>query len=339
MTQGTDRVNDAANDTTHSASRRGRSAGAAGGLLVGSAFLLWCAAAAAVAVPRLAPQYGWVFKLAAKHGVTGGPLALCGVCVWGLGLVARAIARSQRDDQDESRERLRFDQLTGALSLVREKVDATEALLTRVHETAQSALEIAQNEQSNAAAQNRQDAIFRLAASLDQVGARLDQRMQTQQAAIETALQDTAKSLRTALDDINEVAHSRPAVSPNTDLLERAIDRKRSAAMRSDSAGTIESSLGVLDTLDDFGMAQSDSKRTIARERTDVESPSAPLPRETVHSDSSAPARRISNGTPEALHIGEGDEFSTRDKLELLRALMDDVRVREALGGLTGVGS
>jgi hypothetical protein len=342
MTQATaDRSNDSAHDTTHAGSHRRRSTGAAAFLLVGSAFALWGAAAAAVLMPRSMPEFAWIFKHAAKHGLTVGPLALCGMCLWGLALVVRTVARTRGDEQaDESKERLRFDQLSGALTLVRDRVESSQALIARVQEIAQSALEIAQSEQSNAAAQNRQDAIFRLAASLDQVGAHLDQRLQAQQAAVENMLQETTKSLVATRDEIKQLASSRASSAPSNEIVGRAIDMKRSSSLRSTGADAFETSLGVLDTLDDFGVAQEAGNRTLSlREGPTGENPTAPLPRDASRPESGSNARRLSNGASERAQLGEGDEFSTRDKLELLRALMDDVRVREALGGLTGVGS
>lgn len=347
-------------DQTRASARDHRSQGGPGGFLIGIGVMLWVGAGALMSVPGLVPQYAWVFKQAAKHGITSGPLLLSGLCLCGLGLVARAL-RARKDDQAESQQRLRFDQLEGSLAFVREGIDAARADFTRVQQATQSLLEIAQAEQANAAAENRQDAIFRLAASLDQVGAHLDQRLQAQQAAIQDTLEELSQSVSAAQTEMRELASSRPTASGPGQLLGRALGMKhpqmhdkRAPTIERSSRGTgmtsgLEGSLGLLDTLDDAGAVHSvDSaarpqsatgEAHRARESAEANHPPAPLPRDGVgqHSDPAWDSRPKSNGMDDSPSFENEGEISTREKIELLRALMDDVRVREALSGLTSV--
>jgi hypothetical protein len=148
---------------------------------------------------------------------------------------------------------------------------------------------------------------------------------------------------------VKELAQSKPGIS-NAQLMGRAIEIRNSGRTDRISAGSsitsgTEGSLGLLDTLDDFGAMQGQAQSSgesipisdgyHAHDHISMEAPRAPLPRDGVEPANWA-ARRASNGANEP-HASEiSGEFSTRDKLELLRSLMDDVRVREALGELTG---
>ncbi len=348
MTQDNDdRLGDSKHDEhAHALAAHRRSKGGPAALLMMCGVMLWIGAAALMSVPGFVPQYAWIFRHAAKHGITSGPLLMFGLCLFGLGFVARAIA-APKDELAESQERLRYDQISGELTIVREGLDAARADLAIVQSAAQSALEVAQAEQANAAAENRQDAIFRLAASLDQVGARLDQRVQAQQSAIQSTLHELGQSIQALQDQMKHLASSRSSGSSASQLLGRAMEKRSSHAQEPQTiahervASGAEASLGLLDSLDDFGHPQTKESPRLqiagdaqpARGIIDIDAASAAQP----HDGSALEhARRRTNGAHDS-HASEFDQdFSTRDKLELLRSLMDDARVREALGSLTG---
>jgi len=354
MTQDNDdRLGDTKHDEhAHALAAHRRSKGGPATLLMMCGVMLWMGAAALMSVPVFVPQYAWIFRHAAKHGVTSGPLLMFGLCLFGLGFVARAIA-APKDELTESQERLRYDQISGELALVRDGLDAARADLAILQVASQSALEVAQAEQANAAAENRQDAIFRLAASLDQVGARLDQRVQAQQSAIQSTLQELGQSIQALQDQMKHLASSRALGSSASQLMGRAMEKRSShaqeaqtiaherAASGPSAASVAEPSLGLLDSLDDFGHPQTKESPRLqiagdaqhARAIIDIDAASAAQPH--AGSDQER-ARRRTNGAHDS-HASEFDQdFSTRDKLELLRSLMDDARVREALGSLTG---
>jgi signal transduction histidine kinase len=346
-TQGND---DKFSDSTHDIASHRRAKGGPAGLLILSGVLLWGGAGALMTMPAFLPRYAWIFTHAAKHGVTSGPLLLFGLCLISLGLVARAVA-APRDEQEESQQRLRFDQLESALTLVRECQESSRADLAAVRESSNCALEIMRNEQANAAQENRQDAIFRMAASLDQVAARLDQRLQAQQTALQAMIQELSQSIAATQEQVKELARSKPGIS-NAQLMGRAIEIRNSGRSDRMSPGSTmtsgtEGSLGLLDTLDDFGAMQGQdgshgqtisigdghhAHDPVGHDHMSIDAPIAPLPRDGAESA----MRRASNGAQEPYASEISGEFSTRDKLELLRSLMDDVRVREALGALTG---
>jgi len=337
-------------ERAHSAAAHHRKPGSPVVLLFASGTLLWIGAIGLMTLPGLFPQYAWIFRHAAKHGVTSGPLVLIGLCLVGLGFIARALG-APKDEQTESEERLRFDQLATELVLLREGLDATRADVALVRATTQSALELAEAERANEAAENRQDAIFRLAASLDQVGARLAQRVQSQQTAIHGTLQELATSVRVVQEQIKELAAARTAGSPASQLMGRAMEMRQAhvqgiSAERMSSATGVssEQSLGLLDSLDDFGALQTKESPRLqlagephARGLLDMDAPSPALPRESTNGEHAHHGSKSSANGAFGSHAAELDEeFSTRDKLELLRSLMDDARVREALGSLTG---
>jgi hypothetical protein len=101
--------------------------------------------------------------------------------------------------------------------------------------------------------------------------------------------------------------------------------------------------LGLLDRLDDFGTLHSSEPQRLhlvseaqhSHGVSDAEAPTAPLPRDGADA-SHWDGQHGQGGVPVSPASELDQEFSTRDKLELLRSLMDDVRVREALGALTG---
>jgi hypothetical protein len=361
MTHGNeDKIGDSFHEEhSHAISGHRASGGGPGGILIGAGVLLWIGAGALMSVPNLMPQYAWVFKHAAKHGITSGPLILIGLCLIGVGLVARAM-KLRTDDQEESQQRLQFDQLASGLAFVREGLDESRAELTRVLEATDAVLQLAQNEQASAMAQNQQDAIFRMAASLDQMGAHLDQRLQAQQVQLKDSLQELSQSITAIQKEMKEHASSKPTAASAARIVGRTLELKNARSQGKGASMTerspnpagvssgSEGSLGLLDTLDDYGamhtkdapgrMQSGSSDDHNLHILDDMDGPSAPLPRESASADGASWASRHMTPEPQD-HISFEDpgEISTRDKLELLRALMDDVRVREALGGLTGV--
>lgn len=349
-----DRAGDsAAQEFAQGSSGKRRSGNGPSNLLYGIGILMFIGAGALMTVPGFVPQVAWVFKLAAKHGITSGPLFLCGLSLCAMGWIARAVI-AQRNEEDESQQRLLFEQLASDLALVRAGLDALKGDVVRLNVTSQSVLALAESNETDDAAQNQQDAIFRLAASLDQVGAHLDHRIQTQHTALATTVQELSAAIAAVREQVAQLAAPPMPTIPIEAQVHGSQDQASSIAIRPAIAisaqGQRENGLGLLDTLDDNGESQ--GTKTSLRVQPIAghgdraheilaHGPQAPLPadRNGKIELKAQPAHRA----PAAQRIDAGsrasdddEDFSTRDKLELLRSLMDDVRVREALGSLMG---
>jgi hypothetical protein len=349
-----DRAGDsAAQEFAQGSSGKRRSGNGPSNLLYGIGILMFIGAGALMTVPGFVPQVAWVFKLAAKHGITSGPLFLCGLSLCAMGWIARAVI-AQRNEEDESQQRLLFEQLASDLALVRAGLDALKGDVVRLNVTSQSVLALAESNETDDAAQNQQDAIFRLAASLDQVGAHLDHRIQTQHTALATTVQELSAAIAAVREQVAQLAAPPMPTIPIEAQVHGSQDQASSIAIRPaisiSAQGQRENGLGLLDTLDDNGESQ--GTKTSLRVQPIAghgdraheilaHGPQAPLPADrngkielkAQHAHRAPAAQRIDAGSRAS---DDDEDFSTRDKLELLRSLMDDVRVREALGSLMG---
>ena len=342
-----------ADELAHASSGKRSSGNGPSNLLYGLGILMFIASGALMTVPGFVPQVAWVFKHAAKHGITSGPLFLCGLSLCAMGWIARAVI-AQRNEEDESQQRLLFEQLASDLALVRTGLDALKGDVVRLNATSQSVLQLAESNETDESAQNQQDAIFRLAASLDQVGAHIDHRVQAQHTALQAAIKEINAAISAVREDITQLATA-PAPIERIDEPAHSSQESASApsAVAPSSIDLRDKGLGLLDTLDDNGESRGSktsprlqpivSQGERAREIL-ASNPQAPLPTDRGNdrngkielkapaSNRPAPASRGDTIS----RVPDDEEFSTRDKLELLRSLMDDQRVREALGTLMG---
>ena len=128
---------------------------------------------AIASLPVFLPQYAWIAKGLAKHGMTSGPLLVAGCVLFGVAWMLRmqAPAPAPEPVHDDRRE-LILDQLATELAQMRGGIQELRVEFVYLKDAQQSLVQVqsAQNAESQGEAQ--QAAIFRLAASLDQVGAR-----------------------------------------------------------------------------------------------------------------------------------------------------------------------
>jgi hypothetical protein len=333
------------------------------GLIVGGAAL--------VALPHLAKQYAWVATGLGKHGVYGAPVALTGVVMLGLWLVARgrttdageSTQRAEREKEARSREEaqaLVLDQLASDMALARGGMQELRVEFVYLKDLVQSAQKSDLDPATGI--DEAQASIFRLAASMDQLGGRLEQRLKAQDAAvhevmgllrseisttssslhdlrlrIEQGIQDAASQVAAA-----STVHHQRKIDP--DVAHDEIDFSEADELDLEpgyQAGpddlTVEveledevvNGLGLLDELDELGTPRHLSK-TSASIRPSI-------PRTNTYPDlglEESPAAlpletgRISSALSRR-DIDEGDEVD--QKLALLRALMSDPDVRGAL--------
>lgn len=321
--------------------------------LVGGGVLMMLAGIALVVVPTFLPQYGWVVRSLAGRGVTSLPFAIGGVLMCGIAFTSRASRASLEATaaviSSARQTSPAVDALARQIATLDDGLQAIRIEFVYLKDALQSQLErlqAPQNQDSSAG-----DAVYRLAASLDQVGMRIEERVNTGHrelgesvravaASLET-VREECSNLRTRLDELREQAPVTKVVSVETEDEDYADEWTDEEAERS-------SRLGLLDMLDDLG-------RLLPRKASDVEEEPAiePDPFATAQDEGWKHSGSIPSALPsprsEALRMADSGNLLGRgvprveptssqgvvgEKLEELRDLLADARVREALAAL-----
>lgn len=242
--------------------------------------------------PVAVPHAEWIATKFSRLGVQGLPIIAAGFTIFSLGFVARlqasigrALSGKSEQQSNPELERLaeEFGQLRGALGNVQTELLANKQRQDSMLESIQSAPAQGQSDAENS------KAMFRLAASLDQLGARIGERLKEQATVFDGRLADITTAVVRAQQDITEavdqielrasqqaapVAEQQPtetaAIESNEPQTYEFIDDlgyEEPAAEESDEeelhimveleeeepARVQDSPLGLLDSLDDFG--------------------------------------------------------------------------------------
>lgn len=321
------------------------------GLMIGGAGL--------VAVPLVARSYAWIVSGFAKHGVYGAPVALAGIVVLGLWIVARSrevadreraesAARDSQERAEDSQQALVLDQLASDLALTRGGMQELRVEFVYLKDLVQSAQR--DGVDPTTGIDEAQAAIFRLAASMDQLGGRLEQRLKAQDSAVHevmallrSELSTTTNSLmdlRVRIEQgIQDASTSSVQTRTHADGEEDQMDFSEVDEIELESGYEPapddlhveveleqDNGLGLLDQLDDLGSPR--RTKTSASIRPSI-------PRTNTYADLGLDAgldldtgRRVPGALP-SRRDAEADEVD--EKLALLRALMSDPTVRHAL--------
>jgi hypothetical protein len=295
-------------------------------LLLFGGLLLSGAGVALTVLPTLVPAYAWITKLAARHGVAGPTVALTGLVFCGLWIALRprapepVVEEPEKDDGPDVA--LVLEQVASDLSSVRGTLQDLRVEFVYLKDTVQGAQAKADQAES-AGAEGSQAAVFRLAASMDQLSGRLEHRLTAQDASVHEALRTLRQEVQTTQAQVAEVraqiefATSAPATNEHASAHES--ETEETIALPSgyeESEDDVhvyvdlddqQAGLGLLDELDEFGSPQ--------RSKT------SPSHRPGV--------KRQPNPVKGALPAG--DDASVDSKLAELRALMSDPSVRRAL--------
>jgi hypothetical protein len=310
-------------------------------------------------VPEFAHDYTWIVNGFAKHGITGMPLALCGLIFLGLCVVSRARDKAdQRTAELRRREReakegasdqtLLLEQLASDLALTRGGMQELRVEFVYLKDMVQSAQKQAVDPTTGL--DEAQAAIFRLAASMDQLGGRIEQRLKSQDAVfhevvaalraeiamtnsslselrlrIEQGIQDaTSSSLgRTVEGGVDEVDFSEVGEDYEIDLATGYEAHPDDLHVEVELEQPASNGLGLLDDLDDQG-----------KPRRSKTSPSIrpSIPRTNTYADLGLEERPVEKGSVAgALPHRLTQEEEIEEKLAALRALMADPSVRRAL--------
>lgn len=166
-----------------------------------------------------APYYSWqvtkIARFASEMGLQNGALLVGGLVLCGLGIVAR-MAGSAAPVADHRPE---YEALQSDLGLFNEqlttKLAQVRAALMQVHDvvgtiSAQQQAEMQSRTQHGTHGDNGQDAIFRLAASLDKLHAHFDERVH----AVDLQLRSGFEALLNASNDVRRHFGQGPNAAP-----------------------------------------------------------------------------------------------------------------------------
>lgn len=189
---------------------------ATGGL---TALLFWAGGVVATGLgialalgERITPEVGWVSTQFARSGVDAGPVIACGTLAFGGAWITRMLRRHGTQLARTLDQGLMLSKLAKDLSGLRENIARVQLEFAEVQQTNRTLLNLSR-EQAAAAAQNEptKDAMFRLAASMDQLGARLETRVHTlfdsleqRVGALDKRLEETSQIHRSELGRLEE---------------------------------------------------------------------------------------------------------------------------------------
>lgn len=145
---------------------------------------------------RLTPEVGWIGTQFARSGISAGPVIACGTLALGFAWITRLQRRHGSMVARSLDQGLVLSKLAQDFSGLRENIARVQLEFAQVQQTNRTLLNLSR-EQAAAAAQSEptKDAMFRLAASMDQLGARLETRVRTQFDSLEKRVADFDKRL------------------------------------------------------------------------------------------------------------------------------------------------
>lgn len=185
-----------------------------GGLLTVAGLGMAAAGTALTLLPRFAPEFDWTVRHLASEGLMGGTFAAAGCVLIALGMASRAQSRFFRAASERSDADLMLEILTSELTEIRAEIRDTNQRVGFVRDETRGLFEAVQAREGMDGGDNEtRDATFRMAASLDQLGARIDQRMNSREASIEQVFNELRQQLtdvRTLAEDLREVMDQGP---------------------------------------------------------------------------------------------------------------------------------
>ncbi|MDZ4775149.1 MAG: hypothetical protein SGI72_18685 [Planctomycetota bacterium] len=282
-------------------------------------------------LPIVAREQASIVHSFAKHGVTGTPIALTGLVLCALAIVTRKKADNSASKQTAA-QALLLEQLASDLALTRGGMQDLRVEFVYLKDQVQTTAMQRDLQDQQSKGDDASSAMFRLAASMDQLTGRLETRMK----ALDGSLAEQFAQVRGEVGDVrNHVGELRSRIEEGMQAAaseehvgeayhtsdERQIEIEHGYQPHEDDIEvTVEfeeeepSGLGLLDEFDDHG-----------RHKSQKQSPSIRPSRNSTHLDSQGgllPSR--TNGHRER-------EMSVDEKLAALRTLMSDPTVRKAL--------
>ncbi|MCE9593166.1 MAG: hypothetical protein K8S98_03135 [Planctomycetes bacterium] len=271
----------------------------------------------ALAVEKFLPApVAAIAASAHQMGLGGDVLAVGGFLLIAIGSLVKSASRAAARPSDDA---LLLEQVASDLIVVKDGLEQARQSTQIVHDDVrmvQSSVQALAETQS-AMPQggiNGEDAIFRLAASLDQLGARMEQRMKAQYGEMQSSLDelgDVVTSMRRHIDEMLESQPMQASAHPPVPAV--PVEAPRAPLPLSSVEAPVHVPLGLLDQLDDAlaPVAQAMPTQAMPRGAAMQAQPSVPMT------------------TPAPMSVPMRDD--TDEKLTELRALLTDERLRAAL--------
>jgi hypothetical protein len=282
-----------------------------------------------------------IANTARSLGLEAGVLSVGGLVLVAVGSAVRALARraAQPDDDTLLLERATSDlivvkdSLEQSRGLAQAQYEELHALQAHVYELREAVAAVTQRGAEQAQGSGNEDALYRLAASLDQLGARMEQRMKAQYAEMQASLDElngVVASVRRNVDELFQGVHGAieaaahvPPVAPapvaQAPVAQNPVRSPHVEAPRAPlPVATAEPQqqalpLGLLDQLDD-------------------PLPPAPVAAPQHHVAYAQPAAHAPSHEAQAHAAPPAESYDDADaKLAELRALLSDDRLRAAL--------
>ncbi len=146
--------------------------------------------------PRLGPDATWIALSLSKAGVQAGTVVVGGVVLLGMAIVCAGQSRLVRGAHSLPRISRDLGELRKGQKRLADRFGTLHLEMSVLQEANKTLLRAAQDQSAVQAAGMQVDATFRLAASMDQLGARLEGRLEDQRSDLESRLGDLNGSVR-----------------------------------------------------------------------------------------------------------------------------------------------
>lgn len=187
---------------------------------------------------KLLPQQADLLQRVQSHGLTPGLLLACAGVMFASHLASRWVGRHLARLGDRAEQDFALEQIAADMAQTRSSLQELRVEFVYLKESVSALGRDLPVQIGEASENSTRDAMYRLAASLDQLGARLEQRIRTQQGAIEEGLQDLRLTIQSDLESRAPAPIASHPGGPSWD-----------------AAPASPLGLGVLDTLDDLPAA------------------------------------------------------------------------------------
>lgn len=326
--------------------------GPGGGFLIGAGVMLLLAATAVLLVPTVSPGQAWIVRGLANRGLTSPPLFAAGLLFTGLWLAVRTSRVHSIAAQVAARSAgPAIENLSERIVDLRDGLQGLRIEFVYLKDIVQAQID---RQDHSAHTDSHAEGMYRLAASLDQLGLRVEKQISASQHEVNEKLEGLWSAIEVRRNEAHDgriqlgddSGHHGDPASDAEDL--HGASRRQDAGSQDSSsdhdAAASTERLGVLDLLDDLGrllpkksapvgghaMITADAFEGVQDEGWDRHQALAgPLP--SLRLESGSELGRV-GGLLAGEDIHEpSDDLAIVRKLEELRALLADSRVRDAL--------
>ena len=284
---------------------------------------------------------GEIAASASELGLRAGTLVLGGATLAMFGILRRGQLGLAQPSSEELEDRLLLEQLTKDSLNQGETLERLENLVANLSgelRSTRAELEACVERGARAVIgaipppappQSPDEAIFRMAASLDQVGMRIEQRLKTQYTALQDHIEDVGAAILSARNQMQGLTrhgaeHAQELRREVQSQVEKALEETGFWSGAAQANG--DTPLGVLDTIED-PVPEEHLPGEPRAENYDLGAVGSALPG--------------TNEEPENVEVAALPlqlDLDTKTRLVELKSLLADPKLRRALGGLGAIG-